>query len=120
RDEKLLLLPNIWEPLGALMLEDMQFPAVATASYATAWTHGVHDGENISLNLLFPLLKRIAERVSIPLSVDFEKCFASNDQELEQNISALLDTGIVGLNIEVTDKNSGNLVPVEIQCKRIE
>lgn len=44
-EPKLLVLPNIWDPLGARMLEDMGFPAVATASAAVAYSLGFDDGE---------------------------------------------------------------------------
>lgn len=118
-DGKLLMLPNIWEPLGALLLEDLGYPAVATASFATAWTNGHHDGEQIPLKELMPQLKRIADSVSVPVSVDFEKGFADNKKDLQGNIKTLIRAGIVGLNIEDTTPE-GTLEPVEKQCDKIK
>jgi len=45
--EKLLILPNIWDALGAKLLEDIGYPAVATASASVAYSNGYNDGENI-------------------------------------------------------------------------
>ena len=43
-EPKLLVLPNIWDPLGARLLEGLGYPAVATASAAVAFSHGYDDG----------------------------------------------------------------------------
>ena len=56
---KLLVLPNIWEPLGAALIENLGFPAIATASASIAFTNGYDDGENISFNDLIKLLEKI-------------------------------------------------------------
>ncbi|MGZ3901908.1 MAG: isocitrate lyase/phosphoenolpyruvate mutase family protein, partial [Bacteroidia bacterium] len=37
---KMLVLPNIWDPLGALLLEKLEYPAIATASASIAFTGG--------------------------------------------------------------------------------
>ena len=57
-NEKLLILPNIWDCLGALLLEDMEYPAIATASASIAFSNGYDDGENIPFNDLLILLKK--------------------------------------------------------------
>ena len=44
-DPKLLVLPNIWDPLGARLLEHLNYPAVATASAAVAFSLGYDDGQ---------------------------------------------------------------------------
>lgn len=115
-----LILPNIWEPLGAALLEELGYPAIATSSSALALTNGLLDGENISFQTLLSQLKSIAGAVSVPVSADVEKGFAENEAALEKNIEALLDAGVVGINFEDGDKNSGGLVPVEKQCRRLE
>ncbi len=43
-DPKLLVLPNVWDPLGARLLEGLGFPAVATTSAAVAFSLGYDDG----------------------------------------------------------------------------
>ncbi len=46
-EQKLLLLPNIWNPNGARILAAKGYPAVATASAAISASLGYHDGEVI-------------------------------------------------------------------------
>ena len=117
---KLLVLPNIWDPLGALLLEDISFPAVATASAAIAFTNGYDDGEKLPLDSLLTILKKIVSCVRIPVSADIESGFASKNTHLIENIKQILETGIVGINIEDTDKNTNSLLPVDVASERIK
>ncbi len=117
---KLLILPNIWDSLGAMLLEDMGYPAVATASASVAFANGYDDGENIPFNELLAILKRIAEKVNIPVTADIESGYAHNEQQLKQNIQQIIEAGVVGINIEDTDKKTNTLLPVEVQCEKIK
>ena len=117
---RLLILPNIWDPLGALLLENLGFHAVATASASVAFSNGYDDGENIPFTTLLTLLKRITANVNIPVSADVESGFATDVVALKKNMTQLIETGIVGINIEDTDKRSNSLLPLEVQCERIK
>ncbi len=117
---KLLILPNIWDSLGAMLLEDMGYPAVATASASVAFANGYDDGENIPFNELLAILKRIVEKVNIPVTADIESGYAHNEQQLKQNIQQIIEAGVVGINIEDTDKKTNTLLPVEVQCEKIK
>ena len=117
---KLLILPNVWDCLGANLLESLHYPAIATASASVAFTNGFDDGQRISFDVVLAILKRITGSVSVPVSADIESGFAYNDEQLKQNIKQLLATGIVGINIEDTDKESNSIVPIEVQCEKIK
>jgi 2-methylisocitrate lyase-like PEP mutase family enzyme len=117
---KLLILPNIWDCLGANLLESLKYPAIATASASVAFTNGYDDGQRISFKTVLDTLKKITGSVSIPVSADIESGFAENDGQLEENIKQLLATGIVGINIEDTDKETNSILPGEVQCKKIK
>ena len=117
---KLLILPNIWDCLGANLLESLHYPAIATASASVAFTNGYDDGQRISFDSVLALLKKIVSSVSIPVSADIESGFAESDLQLEENTKQLLATGIVGINIEDTDKKTNSILPVETQCEKIK
>src|SRR5438874_12324747 len=87
---KMLILPNIWDPLGALLLEDLSFPAVATASAAIAFTNGYDDGEKLPFDSLLAILKKIVNSVRLPVSEDIESGFASKNTHLIENIKQIL------------------------------
>ena len=116
---KMLVLPNIWDPLGAALIENLEYPAIATASASIAFTNGYDDGENMPFNDLLTLLTKIAKSVNIPVTADIESGYANTDAELQKNMEMIINTGIVGINIEDTNKQSGNLYTIERQCQRI-
>jgi len=116
----LLILPNIWDSLGALLLENIGYPAVATASASVAFSRGYNDGEHIPFEELLVILERIAANADVPVTADIESGFADNESRLAENIRQVLKTGIAGINFEDTDKKTGTLYSIETQCKRIE
>jgi len=117
---KLLILPNIWDVLGAKLLEDLGYEAIATASAAVAYSNGYNDGENIPFGEVLHILKRIAGNINVPVTADIESGFAANEKELEKNMHELIETGVVGINIEDTDKQTKTLLPAEVQCRKIK
>ena len=118
-NDKILVLPNVWDPLGARLLESLGYNAVATASASIAFSNGYADGENIPFNDLISILKKIVESVKIPVTADIESGYASNIIMLEENIKQLIDTGISGINIEDSLHDDSNMVSVKTQCEKI-
>jgi 2-methylisocitrate lyase-like PEP mutase family enzyme len=116
---EMLVFPNIWDSLGAILLEELKYPAIATASASVAFTNGYKDGENIPFDYFLMLLNRIVNSVTIPVTADIESGYASDDTQFSENIKQLISTGIAGINIEDTDKKSNSLFSVKIQCDRI-
>ena len=116
---KMLVLPNIWDPLGAVLLESLEYPAIATASAAMSFANGYDDGENLPFKDFLTFLTKIVSSVNIPVTADIESGYATNDKQLKENIKQLISTGIVGINIEDSDKETNALIPIEIQCNRI-
>lgn len=116
---EMLILPNVWDPLGAILIEQMNYPVIATASAAIAYSNGYDDGEHLPFEDLLPILTKIVNSVDLPVTADIESGYASNETELNENIKRLIETGIVGINIEDTDKSTGKLIPTDVQCDRI-
>ncbi len=116
----LLILPNVWNPIGARMLEAKSFPAVATASAAIAESLGYSDGEQIKLDTMLDMVGRIVRSVDVPVSADFEAGYSDTIPGLQENISRLLDTGAVGINFEDSWNDSKYLHPIPEQVERIQ
>ncbi len=116
----LLMLPNIWNVLGAVLLEQVGYPAVATASGAMSFTNGYNDGENLPFGDLLLYLDQIAGSVSVPVTADVESCYAHTTGRLEENVKRLIQTGIAGINFEDGKKKTDRLWPIDDQCERIQ
>ncbi|MDX6182421.1 isocitrate lyase/phosphoenolpyruvate mutase family protein [Flavobacterium sp. Fl-77] len=117
---ELFVLPNIWDPLGAALLENLEYPAIATASASVAYSNGLSDGEKITFDEVLNNLGKITNSVNIPVTADIESGYATNNKELENNIKRLIEKGIVGINIEDTNRSTNNLYTIKAQCDRIK
>lgn len=117
--QSLLVLPNIWDPLGARLLQDSGYPAAATASAAVAYSQGFDDGENIPFQRMLEIIGSIASAVDIPVTADVESGYAETPDDVAENIRQVLKAGAVGINFEDSMKDSGTLRPVDSQCRRI-
>lgn len=118
-DPKLLVLPNIWDPLGARLLTGLGFPAVATASSSVAYSLGYADGERITFDAMLEVVQRIAESVDVPVTADVERGYGESPEEIAANMRWVLEAGAVGINIEDSVVEGGALVPIEVQSDRI-
>ena len=60
-----------------------------------------------------------AAAIEAPVTVDFEGGYSEDDGELADNISRLLDTGVIGINFEDRVVKGSGLYSVERQARRI-
>lgn len=119
REGRLLVLPNVWNPLGARLLASLGYPAVATASAAVAYSLGYDDGEQIAFEEMLSVVGRIARSVSVPVSADIERGYAADAKGVRSNVHRVLAAGVVGINIEDSFEEGGALREVNEQCERI-
>lgn len=116
---KLLVLPNIWDPLGAALLESLGYPAIATASASISSSNGYRDGEEMPFAELLTILQKIAKQVKVPVTADIETGYANDNYTLSENIKKLVDMGIAGINIEDGSHDDESLTSVAVQCEKI-
>ena len=116
----LLLLPNIWDPLGAILLQSLGYPAVATASAALAYSRGWDDGEVITFPSLLQAVSDIAAAVDVPLTADLERGYGSSPAQVADRARQVMAAGAVGINLEDSYSEGGPLRPIEEQCRRLE
>lgn len=116
---RLLILPNVWNPIGARILQAKGYPAVATASAAVSASLGYKDGERIKRATLIDIIGRVARSVDVPVTADIEAGYGSTASDLEDTIRAVIDAGVVGINVEDGLEEGGALRPIEEQCARI-
>ncbi|HEY7088770.1 MAG TPA: isocitrate lyase/phosphoenolpyruvate mutase family protein [Tepidisphaeraceae bacterium] len=117
---EMLVLPNVWDPLGARVLEAKGYPAVATASAAVSASLGFADGEIIRRSTMIDLIGRIARSVDVPVTADMEEGFGSSISELKETIDQVLESGVVGVNLQDSlDSAEHRLRPIDEQCQRL-
>lgn len=114
-----LILFNAWDPGSARVIEESGARAIATGSWSVAKAFGYEDGEQLPLDLVIGNARRIVAAVGLPVSIDFEGGYAEKPAALEQNVSRLLDTGIVGINFEDRVVAGTGLYELPDQVERI-
>ena len=82
--ERMLVLPNIWDPGGARMLEHLGYPAVATASAAVAYSLGYDDGQQLTLDAMLDAVGRVASSVDVPVTADMEWGYAEQPEDVAE------------------------------------
>lgn len=102
-----LLLANVWDAYTAKLAEKTGFQAIGTSSHAIAFALGYEDGEEISFDELYFMVKRIIASVDIPVSVDFEAGYSDDPIEVTSMVMKLQKIGVVGINLEDGIVNDG-------------
>lgn len=97
---KTLILPNAWDVNSAKLFEWAGFEAIGTTSAGIAASLGYEDGEKIPFNKLMEIEKNMIDSVSVPITVDIETGYGSDEQTLIENIHHAISIGAVGINIE--------------------
>jgi 2-methylisocitrate lyase-like PEP mutase family enzyme len=116
---KPLLLYNGWDAGSAKAILAAGATAIATSSWSVAEAQGYRDGEVIPIELVQRIVGRIAATIDAPVTVDFEGGYSENDSELANNISRLLDLGVIGINFEDRLVKGAGLYDVDRQARRI-
>ena len=80
---------------------------------------GYGDGEEFPFELATQIIARIASTVDLPVTADFEGEYTDDDGQLADNISHLLDLGIVGINFEDRVVKGPGLYDIDRQAARI-
>jgi 2-methylisocitrate lyase-like PEP mutase family enzyme len=114
-----LLLYNAWDAGSAKSILEAGAKAIATSSWSVAEAQGYRDGEAIPIELAEQIIARITATIDVPVTVDFEGGYSEDDGELAENVSRLLDLGVVGLNFEDRVVKDSGLYDIDRQARRV-
>ncbi|MET0990722.1 MAG: isocitrate lyase/phosphoenolpyruvate mutase family protein [Glaciihabitans sp.] len=96
-----LIVTNVWDAVTARIVAETEgVKALASASHAVSFAHGVPDGEGLSVEQAIAAAKVIIDAVDLPVSVDFEKGYAKDAAGVKENVARLIAVGAAGINIE--------------------
>ncbi len=113
-----LVLINVWDVMSALTVAKPGAAALATSSWAVADAHGLTDGEMLPFEAQRTLAAEISKLCDLPLTVDLERGYAEGEGTLQSNVEALIEAGVVGVNLE-DGLPQQKLRDAETQARRI-
>jgi 2-methylisocitrate lyase-like PEP mutase family enzyme len=114
-----LVLYNAWDAGSAKSILGAGAKAIATGSWSVAAAQGYRDGEEMPVDFVERIVARIVSSIDIPVSVDFEGGYSEEDGQLANNVSRLLDLGVVGINFEDRVVKGSGLYSIDRQARRI-
>lgn len=93
------VIANAWDAGSARILAGLGFQALATSSGAHAGTLGKRDG-HVTRDEALAHARAIVEATELPVSADFEKCFADEPKAAAEAIKLAAGVGLAGCSIE--------------------
>ena len=97
------VIANVWDAGSARILAGLGFQALATSSGAHAGTLGKRDGM-VTREEALEHARAIVEATDLPVSADFERCFADDPQEAAETVRLAAEIGLAGCSIEDATK----------------
>ena len=117
-EEGTFVLPNPFDVGSARLLQHLGFEALATTSSGLAATMGRLDG-TVTLNELVTHVGAIAAAVTIPITVDAERCYAETPAGIAETIDRLADAGASGISIEDWNPSTNEIDELAIATERV-
>jgi 2-methylisocitrate lyase-like PEP mutase family enzyme len=99
------VIPNPWNIGSARYLQGLGFKALATTSSGHAHSQGRADGAQ-SRDEVLAHFRELAEATDVPLNADFENGYADQPDEVAENVTRCIATGVAGLSIEDSPNNA--------------
>ena len=119
-DGDVLVLPNCWDHASAALMAAAGFAAIATTSAGVAVANGLPDGENFGRDFQVGFAGGIAARTELPVTADLEAGYGTEPDAVATTVTRAIEAGLVGCNIEDVVPGSGELMPFDLACARIE
>ena len=113
------VIPNPWNVGTGRYLEKLGFKALATTSSGFAHARGRADGA-LDRDTVLAHFHELAEAADVPLNADFEDGLAERLDELAENVTRCVATGVAGLSIEDSPNDASvPLYPLDVAVARV-
>lgn len=96
----ILLLPNAWDAASTKLAEAAGAVAIATSSASVAWANGYADGEAMPPAVARHAAAAMLRVTRLPVSVDSEAGYSADPAKVAAHVTALIELGAAGINIE--------------------
>lgn len=118
-DKNILVLLNTWDIGSSKLIEASGYRAIATTSMGMAAALGLPDCEKVQLSDILKVITGIVNGVQVPVTVDMEAGYGSNIKEIIDSTRKMIETGVVGINIEDSLELNPKLIDEMEFCERI-
>lgn len=116
-----LVVTNVWDAITAKAVSAAPgVKAIATASASVSAARGLPDGEGMTVDQALETARVVVGATELPVSIDFERGYASDADGVFANVTRLIEAGAAGLNFEdSTGDAQAPLFTLDAQIARI-
>jgi 2-methylisocitrate lyase-like PEP mutase family enzyme len=120
-DAGCFVIPNPWDVGSARYLQHLGFPALATTSAGHAFSQGLPVSEAaLSLDRNLRHIAEVVAAVDVPVHADFASGYGRTPEEVAENVTRCVATGVAGLSIEdATGDPSSQLYELPLALDRV-
>ncbi len=120
RQPQTFVIPNVWDPGSAKVMEAAGHEVLATTSAGIAFAAGLPDDGSIGREAMLDRIAAIAAAVRVPVSADVEAGYGEGPGDVEATIRGVIAAGGVGANLEDADPTRrGSLYEIERAAERV-
>ncbi|MGW5049591.1 isocitrate lyase/PEP mutase family protein [Actinokineospora sp. NPDC004072] len=117
--EGVLVLANAWDAGSAALIARGGARAVATTSGGVSWSLGKQDGQALTRAEMAEQVRRICTAVDVPVTADVEGGYGPGPDDVATTVTAVIEAGAVGVNIEDSIVPGQPLFTVDEQSRRL-
>jgi 2-methylisocitrate lyase-like PEP mutase family enzyme len=116
------VIPNPWDIGTARYLRHLGFQALATTSSGFSFSRALPDAAwAVSRDMALAHIAEIVAAVELPINADFESGYAHEAEDVVENVTRCVATGVAGLSIEdATGSNEQPLYELSRAVERIK
>ncbi len=97
------VMPNAWDAVSAILLEEAGFEALGTSSAAIACSLGRVDGRHaVSRDEHVENARLLGRMTGVPVNGDFEDGYGETPEEVAHSVEVAIAAGLAGVGIEDT------------------
>jgi 2-methylisocitrate lyase-like PEP mutase family enzyme len=97
--EQPLLMPDAYDPISALMIQNADFKAVQCSGYSFSISAGYPRERDVTLQENLEVTRKIVEAVDVPVMADAEDGYG-DPQAVIETVSRFIEIGVAGMNLE--------------------
>ncbi len=114
-----IVLYNIWDAGSAQAVASVGAQAIASGSHGVANAFGYDDGEALPFAMALENARRIVAITDLPVTMDIESGYGETADDVRQVVAQVIQTGVIGINIEDQLLGTEGLRPLTEQAERI-
>lgn len=120
-DAGCFVMPNPWDVGSARYLQHLGFSALATTSAGFAFSQGLPDSDvALTRDRNLAYIADIAAAADVPVNADFASGYGKDAQDVADNVTRCITTGVAGLSIEDSTGNpSSPLYDLSLAVERV-